>query len=144
MFVFNVPPTAKVIRRRGQCLKSHPTDWRSWGSNMRPLVYKAKGLSTTQWGSFLAMRGSRNFRQGAPGPSDIKSSGNVIFCFFLVLNLFYRSKMVILFSKVPEGIQHFSRRRFQFFQGAGSNCLFPIETHIFCDFPGGQDHLSPL
>ena len=24
-----------------------------------------------------------------------------------------------------------------FFQG-GSNCLFPIETHITCDFPGGS------
>ena len=27
-----------------------------------------------------------------------------------------------------------------FFQGGGgggSNCLFPIETHITCDFPGG-------
>ena len=24
----------------------------------------------------------------------------------------------------------------QLFQG-GSNCLFPIETHITCDFPGG-------
>ena len=24
-----------------------------------------------------------------------------------------------------------------FFQG-GSNCLFPIETHILCDFPGGS------
>ena len=21
--------------------------------------------------------------------------------------------------------------------GGGSNCLFPIETHITCDFPGG-------
>ena len=27
---------------------------------------------------------------------------------------------------------HFSR-----FQG-GSNCLFPIETHMTCDFPGGS------
>ena len=27
VFVFNVPPTAKVIRRRGHGLKSHPTDW---------------------------------------------------------------------------------------------------------------------
>ena len=27
MLVFNVPPTAKVIWRRGQGLKSHPTDW---------------------------------------------------------------------------------------------------------------------
>ena len=25
----------------------------------------------------------------------------------------------------------------QLFQG-GSNCLFPIETHITCDFPGGS------
>ena len=35
-------------------------------------------------------------------------------------------------------------RGVQFFPG-GSNCLFPIETHITCDFPGGggPDPLSP-
>ena len=27
--------------------------------------------------------------------------------------------------------------------GGGSNCLFPIETHITCAFPGGPDPLSP-
>ena len=27
VFVFNVPPTAKVIWRLGLGLKSHPTDW---------------------------------------------------------------------------------------------------------------------
>ena len=27
VLVFNVPPTAKVIWRRGHGLKSHPTDW---------------------------------------------------------------------------------------------------------------------
>ena len=27
VFVFNVPPTAKVIWRWGHGLKSHPTDW---------------------------------------------------------------------------------------------------------------------
>ena len=47
MFVFNVPPTAKVIWRRGHGLKSYPTDWRSRESNLRPLVYNASGLSTT-------------------------------------------------------------------------------------------------
>ena len=26
-FVFNVPPTSKVIWRQGHSLKSHPTDW---------------------------------------------------------------------------------------------------------------------
>ena len=41
-------------------------------------------------------------------------------------------------------IYHFSR--FQrgggggtiFFQGGGSNCIYPIETLITCDFPGGS------
>ena len=47
MLVFNVPPTAKVIWRWGHGLKSHPTDWRSRESNLRPLVYKASDLSTT-------------------------------------------------------------------------------------------------
>ena len=46
-FVFNVPPTAKVIWRQGLSLKSHLTNWRSWGSNLLPLVYKTSGLSTT-------------------------------------------------------------------------------------------------
>ena len=31
-----------------------------------------------------------------------------------------------------QGGPTFSRR------GGGSNCLFPIETHITCDFPGGS------
>ena len=39
------------------------------------------------------------------------------------------------FFKVPKGVQHFP---------GGSNCLFPIETHITCDFPGGgSGPLSP-
>ena len=69
------------------------------------------------------MRGSRNFRQGGPGQSDKKKSSD----------------------KVPEGVQHFPGGS-NFFQGGGggggggggSNCLFPIETHITCDFPGGS------
>ena len=91
------------------------------------------------------MRGSRNFHQGGgggggPGQSGKKSPD--VFCFFLVLSLFYRSQMVNF-----KEIYHFSRFQrgsniFQsgsnFFQGGGrSNCLFPIETHITCDFPGG-------
>ena len=43
-------------------------------------------------------------------------------------------------------IYHFSRlqRASNIFQGGvqlfqgGSNCLFPIETHVICDFPGGS------
>ena len=44
---FYVPPTAMVIRRRDLGLKSLPKDWRSPGSNSRPLVYKASSLTTT-------------------------------------------------------------------------------------------------
>ena len=40
-----------------------------------------------------------------------------------------------------EGVQHFPGGS-NFFQG-GSNCLFPIETHITCDFPGGGGGSGP-
>ena len=38
----------------------------------------------------------------------------------------------ISFFKVPEEDPTFPGGG-----GGGSNCLFPIETHITCDFPGG-------
>ena len=81
---------------------------------------------------------SRNFRQGGPGQSDKKAL--TFFFFFSVSSLFYRSQMVNF-----KEIYHLSRFRrgsnifrggSNFFQG-GSNCLFPIETHITCNFPGG-------
>ena len=49
-------------------------------------------------------------------------------------------------------IYHFSRFQrgsniFQggptFSRGGGSNCLFPIKTHITCDFPGGGGVRTP-
>ena len=84
---------------------------------------------------------------GGPGQSDKKSSDNF---FFSVLNLFYRSQMVNF-----KEIYHFSRfqrgggptfsRGVQLFPGGvGSNCLFPIETHIDCDFPGGGGSGPPV
>ena len=58
---------------------------------------------------------------------------------FLVLSLFYWSQMVnfektIIFQG-SRGGPTFSRG-VQLFPG-GSNCLYPIETQITCDFPGG-------
>ena len=38
------------------------------------------------------------------------------------------------FFKVPEGVQHFPGGSY-FFQGV--QCLYPIETHITCDFSRG-------
>ena len=99
------------------------------------------------------MRGSRNFRKGGgdPGQSDNKSSSTFFyfFLFFLVLSLFYRSQMVNLkktiIFKVPEAVQHFQGGGVQlFFRGGGSNCLFPIETHITCDFPRGGGSGPPV
>ena len=87
------------------------------------------------------MHGSRNFRQGGPGQSD-KKALMFFFVFFLGLGLFYRSQMV----NFKESIIFQGSRGGQLFPGGGgSNCLFPIETHITCDFPGGggPDPLSP-
>ena len=73
---------------------------------------------------------------GGPGQSDKKA---LIFFLFLVLSLFYRSHMVNFKENY-----HFSRHfpggvGSNFFQGGGgNNCLFPIETRITCDFPGGS------
>ena len=47
----------------------------------------------------------------------------------------------ISFSKVPEGVKHFPGVD-QLFPGE-SNCLFPIEIHLTCNFPGGPDPCSP-
>ena len=98
------------------------------------------------------MRGSRNFCQGGGlGQSDKKSSDNVFFLFFFFSFFFFCfSPQLILqqlngqfqrnvsFFKVPDGVQHFPGGGVQLFSGGGgSNCLFPIETHITCDFSGG-------
>ena len=50
------------------------------------------------------------------------------FCPQLILQI---SKKTIIFQG-SRGVQLFPGG------GGGSNCLFPIETHITCDFPGGS------
>ena len=95
--------------------------------------------------SNLLMHGSRNFvrgRGGGPDQSDKKKALTYFLFFFspqLILQKsngqFHRN---LSFFKVPEEVQHFPG-------GGGSNRLFPIETHITCDFPGGvRTPLSPL
>ena len=75
----------------------------------------------------------QEFSSGGVQVSLTKSSDIVFFLFyFLVHILFYRSQMVnfkeIYHFQGSRGVQHFP---------GGSNCLFPIETNITCDFPGG-------
>ena len=89
------------------------------------------------------MRGSRNFRQGGGGVqfSLTKSSDNAFFSPQLILQKsngqFQRN---LSFFKVPEGVKLFpwlGGPTIARGGGGGSSCLFPIETHITCDFPGG-------
>ena len=65
-----------------------------------------------------------------------------------IFSLFYRSQMVNFkenyhFSRFPRGSNIFQGRGPTF--SRGSNCLFPIETHIACYFlgGGGPDPLPP-
>ena len=50
-------------------------------------------------------------------------------------------KEIYHFSRFQKGSNIF--QGVQLFPGGGSNCLFPIDTHITCDFPGGTDPLPP-
>ena len=93
--------------------------------------------------TLLSMRGSRIFRQG--GGSGSIWQKKPWQRFFLVLSLFYWSQMVKFRRKLifqgSRGGPTFSRG-FQLFP-RGSNCLYPIETHITCDFPGGSGPPDP-
>ena len=87
------------------------------------------------------MRRSRNFRQGGSRSVSKKKKINSDNVFFLVLSLFYRSQWSISKKSIifqgSRGGPTFSRG-VQLFPGGGSNCLFPIEAHITCDFPRGS------
>ena len=83
------------------------------------------------------------FRTVYPNRNHVTTHPDVFFFFFffspqLILQksngLFQR---YLSFFKVPEGVQHFPG-------GGGSNCLFPIEVHITCDFAGGGGGPDPL
>ena len=91
------------------------------------------------------MRGSRNFRQGCPGQSNKKTPTTFFFVLFFKSSAYFTEvkwlipKKTIIFQGFGGG-PTFSRRvqRFPGGGGGGSNCFFPIETHITCDFPGGS------
>ena len=64
----------------------------------------------------------------------------MFFIFFSPQLILQKSNEMVLFK---ENYFQGSKRESNIFQGGvqlfpgGSNCLFPIETHIVCDFPGG-------
>ena len=95
---------------------------------------------------FLLGRGG-----GASGSSGIKKALTMFFFFFF---LFFRPQLILQnssgyfqrklsFSKVPVGVDYFPGVQLFPEGGGGSNCLFPIETHITCDFPGSGPPASP-
>ena len=75
-----------------------------------------------------------------------KETLTTLFLFDLDLNLFYRIPMV--YFKENNNFPRFQRKSnickggVQLFP-VGSNCLFLIETHKTCDFPGGPDSCPP-
>ena len=85
----------------------------------------------------------QEFSSGGEGPGQ--SDKKALTTIFLVLDLFYRSQMVIskksIVFKGSRWGPIFSRGS-NFFQGV-SNCLFPIETHLICDFPEGVRNPCP-
>ena len=93
----------------------------------------------------LTMRGSRNFRQG--GGVQVRLAKKALTLFFFSPQLILQKsngqfQRNLSFFMVPEGVQHFPGGGPTFSRGGGgggggSNSLFPIETHITCDFPGG-------
>ena len=105
------------------------------------------------------MRRSRDYCQGVQVQLPENSSDNVVFCFFLVLSLFYSFTESVqwLFKKKTfifkgfRGGPTFSRGRATFSMGGGGGrgggggvqWVISIETHITCDFPGGP-HIPPL
>ena len=97
------------------------------------------------------MRGSRNFRQeGGGGPRHVNLTKKALtFLFFFLFFFSYSfaflievkwliSKKNIIFQGSGGGT-HFSRGGggVRLFPGGGVHCLFPIETHITCDFQWG-------
>ena len=79
-----------------------------------------------------------------------KSSDNAFFFFFspqLILQKSNGQFQTIIFQGSRE-VQHFPGGGPTFSGGGGgggggSKCLFPIETHITCDFPGGSGRPIP-
>ena len=87
----------------------------------------------------VQMRGSRNFHQGGgegPGRSDKKALTTIFFSHQLLLqksNGQFKKKSIVFQGSRRGPI--FTRVS-NFFRGV-SNCLFPIETHLICDFQEG-------
>ena len=89
---------------------------------------------------YQGMRGPRNFRQG--GSRSVyhnRNSDNVFLVLFSIPPLILQDanglfQRKIYFSEIPEGLKHFFHGGgIQLLLG-GSNCLFPIESHLICAF----------
>ena len=84
------------------------------------------------------MRGSKNFRQGGGG-IQVNLTKKALATFFFFYIYFFKS--LAYFTEVKWSIS----KKSIIIQGSRggstfsrvSYCLFPIETHITCDFPGG-------
>ena len=107
-----------------------------WQYNILFCILTVGKHGTDAWiQEFSSGGGGGGWGGEGPGQSDKKALTTI----FLVLSLFYRRQMVNF-----KEISRFSRLQMgsNFFQGV-SNCWFPIETHLICDFPKGVRTPAP-
>ena len=89
------------------------------------------------------------FVRGGGGGVQVNPTKKALTTFFfsphLILqksNVYFQRKLS--FFKVQEGVQLFpGGGGGPTFSREGSNCLFPIEPHMTCDFPGGSGNPCP-
>ena len=91
----------------------------------------------------------QDFRQGGRGRVNLtkKSPDNVVFfwssAYFTEVKWLISKKAIIFQGSRGSPTFPGGGGGSNLFQG-GSNCLYPIETHITCDFPGCPDPLTPI
>ena len=114
-------------------IPSMSREWSDESAHTRSLARAVAAIKHRVWN--YACADSGNFVRGG-GSRSVWQKKLWQRCFFFVV-VFFSPRLILKksggqfqrnlsFFKVPEGVQHFPGGGSNFFQGGGSNCLFPI------------------